>query len=150
MRVTKALKILFSNESAESSDKSELKIQDNAAQILGIFQRDGRLIDFLMEDISQFSDEQVGAAVRDVHKGCANALKEYFSIVPVIDKPENSEIPTEAVNAKEVKIIGNAATKTSKTGILRHQGWKLAENKLPQLNPDKTSDIIKQAEIEIE
>ena len=41
---------------------------DGAVQILSILQRDSRLIDFLMEDVSAYSDEQVGAAVRDVQQ----------------------------------------------------------------------------------
>jgi hypothetical protein len=46
-------------------------VSDRALQILALLQRDGRLIDFLMEDIRAYGDAQVGAAVRDVHAGCA-------------------------------------------------------------------------------
>ena len=35
---------------------------DGALQTWGILQRDARLVDFLMEDISAYSDDQVGAA----------------------------------------------------------------------------------------
>src|SRR4051812_9875585 len=41
-----------------------------AAQMLALLQRDGRLIDFLMEDVAPYADAQVGAAVRSVHAGC--------------------------------------------------------------------------------
>ena len=43
-------------------------------QILSILQRDARLVDFLMEDISAYSDEQVGAAVRDVQEQSRQSL----------------------------------------------------------------------------
>jgi hypothetical protein len=42
--------------------------------MLGILQREGRLIDFLEEDVASFTDAQIGAAVRDIHKGCKKAL----------------------------------------------------------------------------
>ena len=37
-------------------------------RLLSILQRDGRLIDFLDEDISAYADDQIGAAVRNIHK----------------------------------------------------------------------------------
>ena len=53
---------------------------DGALQILGILQRDSRLIDFLMEDISAYSDDQVGAAVRDLHQQCRDSLGRYLRL----------------------------------------------------------------------
>ena len=35
---------------------------DGALQMLGILQRDSRLIDFLQEDIAGYADDQIGAA----------------------------------------------------------------------------------------
>src|SRR6187200_700467 len=46
----------------------EVRTSDGALQMLSILQRDARLIDFLMEDISGYSDDQVGAAVRSLHE----------------------------------------------------------------------------------
>src|SRR4051794_37026728 len=37
-------------------------------QLLAILQREGRLVDFLMEDLQGIPDAQVGAAVREVHQ----------------------------------------------------------------------------------
>jgi hypothetical protein len=37
---------------------------------LGLLQERGRLVDFLMEDITSYDDAQVGAAARVVHQGC--------------------------------------------------------------------------------
>ena len=63
---------------------------DGALQILGILQRDSRLIDFLMEDIRAYSDDQVGAAVRDLHEQCRDSLNRYLQSGPVIDGVEGS------------------------------------------------------------
>ena len=54
----------------EARVESRVENTDRAAQILAILQRDGRFVDFLMEDLGAYSNEQVGAAVRDVHRGC--------------------------------------------------------------------------------
>ena len=63
---------------------------DGALQILAILQRDSRLIDFLMEDISSYSDDQVGAAVRSLHDQCREALDRYIQLAPVIDGVEGT------------------------------------------------------------
>ena len=52
----------------------------SAAQLLAVLQRDGRLIDFLMEDVITYADAQIGAAVRNVHAGCRQALQKYVRV----------------------------------------------------------------------
>src|SRR5690606_38389504 len=51
-----------------------------ATQLLAVLQRDGRLVDFLMEDIAPYGDAQVGAAVRSVHAGCRQVLEQYVTL----------------------------------------------------------------------
>jgi len=47
---------------------------DRAVQMLALLQREGRLIDFVLEDLTAYSDAQIGAAARDVHAGCHRVL----------------------------------------------------------------------------
>jgi len=47
---------------------------------LAILQEKGRLVDFLMDDITAYDDAQVGAAARVIHQGCKAALQEHFKI----------------------------------------------------------------------
>ena len=47
-------------------------------------------MDFLQEDVTQYADEDVGAAARVVHTGCRTVLTEYLTIVPVRDETEGS------------------------------------------------------------
>ncbi|MBV8904574.1 MAG: DUF2760 domain-containing protein, partial [Acidobacteriia bacterium] len=49
------------------------KPSDGALQILSIMQRDSRLLDFLMEDLSSYTDDQIGAAVRELHDQCRDS-----------------------------------------------------------------------------
>src|SRR5205807_3544888 len=44
-------------------------------RMLALLQREGRLLDFLMEDISAAPDAQVGFGVREMHRKCQAALK---------------------------------------------------------------------------
>jgi len=52
---------------ADASDSGAL---DRAVQMLALLQRDGRLVDFLEEDVSSYPDGQLGAAVRTIHSSC--------------------------------------------------------------------------------
>ena len=64
--------------------------------MLGILQRDGRLLDFLSEDISGFSDADVGAAARLVHDGCKKVVSDYLELAPVRSEEEGDTVTVEA------------------------------------------------------
>jgi Domain of unknown function (DUF2760) len=121
---------------------------DGAVQILAVLQRDARLIDFLMEDISGFPDEQVGAAVRDVQTQARETLARYLRLEPVIDSVEGVFTKAEGLDAAEVKFIGNVpASGKAPGGLLRHKGWKAAKIDLPQTTPGA---VLAPAELEVE
>lgn len=128
------------------------KPSDGALQMLGILQRDARLIDFLMEDISAYSDDQVGAAVRPLHEQSRATLSKYVRFSPVIDGVEGTVAKASAAGgAQGVKFIGNVpAGPPPKEGTLRHRGWKAQSIELPQIGGKQDLSIIAPAEIEIE
>ncbi len=132
----------------------EVKHADGALQLLGILQRDARLVDFLMEDIGAYSDDQVGAAVRTLHEQCGAVLKRCFTLTPVIDGVEGVYTKSEAAGAhakQGLKFIGNVpAEGRAPGGILRHKGWKAADVDLPKVSPAVNLSIISPAEIEVE
>lgn len=124
---------------------------DGALQILGILQRDSRLIDFLMEDIAAYSDDQVGAAVRDLHQQCRDSLTRYLRLAPVIDAVEGSPTKLETNDPSVVKLLGNVpANGKASSGLLRHKGWKADKIDLPPLPPGSNAAVIAPAEVEIE
>ena len=121
---------------------------DGAVQILAILQRDARLVDFLMEDISGYADEQVGAAVRDVQSQARESLGRYLLLEPVIDAVEGTFTKTEGLDANQIKLIGNVpASGKAPGGLLRHKGWKASKVDLPQAAP---GSVLAPAELEIE
>lgn len=132
----------------------EVKPSDGALQFLGILQRDARLVDFLMEDISAYSDDQVGAAVRTLHEQCGTALKRCVTLAPIIDGVEGTYTKSDAAGslAKQgLKFIGNVpAEGRAPGGTLRHKGWKSTAVDLPKVNSSVNLNIIAPAEIEVE
>lgn len=121
---------------------------DGAVQILSVLQRDARLVDFLMEDISAYSDEQVGAAVRDVQQQSRQTLERYLKLQPVIDGVEGDFTKTTGLEVSQIKLVGNVPpTGKAHGGLLRHKGWKAEKVDLPKLPP---GNILAPAEIEVE
>ena len=127
-----------------------LRISDGALQILSILQRDSRLIDFIMEDISAYTDDQVGAAVRGLHDQSREALGRYVTLAPVIDSVEGTYAKTPGGDPTAVKFIGNVPAGTPAGGVLRHKGWRATKVDLPTLPARQDAAIIAPAEIEIE
>jgi hypothetical protein len=124
---------------------------DGALQILGILQRDARLIDFLMEDISAYSDDQVGAAARSLHEQSRDSLNRYLRLAPVIDGVEGSFTKLDSNDPATVKLLGNVPVNgKAPGGVLRHKGWKAEKIDLPPIVPGSSSIVIAPAEIEIE
>ena len=119
-----------------------------AIQILGILQRDARLVDFLMEDIAAYSDDQVGAAVRDVHAQSRQALERYLRLQPVIDGVEGTFTKAQGLDAGALKFVGKVPPSgTAPGGVLRHKGWKAEKVDLPETG---LSNVLAPAELEIE
>jgi hypothetical protein len=123
---------------------------DGALQFLGILQRDSRLVDFLMEDIHSYSDDQVGAAVRELHDQCRDTVARYVTLQPVIDGVEGTFAKAPSSDANIVKLVGNVPAKPPSGGTLRHKGWRAAKIDLPALAAQQDAAILAPAEIEIE
>ncbi len=127
-----------------------VKTSDGALQLLGILQRDSRLVDFLMEDISGYDDSQIGAAVRELHDQCRDAVGRYVKLEPVIDGVEGTFAKATSTDPNVVKFVGNVPAKPPAGGTLRHKGWRAAKVDLPALGSKQDATIIAPAEIEIE
>ncbi len=136
---------------AAPSAKPGAQPSDGALQILGILQRDARLVDFLMEDITGYSDEQVGAAVRNLHEQCRQSLERYVKLEPLIDGVEGTFTRAGATDPAAVKFLGKVPAKgRPEGGVLRHRGWRASRADFPALNPQQDVAILAPAEIEIE
>ena len=119
---------------------------------LAILQQRGRLVDFLMEDITTYDDAQVGAAARVVHEGCKSALREHFEIRSVREENEGSSVTIPAgYAADEYRLVGSIRGAGPFSGALVHRGWKTEGVKLPRIvrvDPDRLPAIAP-AEVEL-
>jgi Domain of unknown function (DUF2760) len=142
---------------AEAAKPMPVPIAGNQAEaeivsFLATLQGRGRLVDFLMEDITTYDDAQVGAVARVVHEGCKAALREHFEIRSVRDENEGSPVTIPVgYAADEYRLIGNIRGPGPFSGTLVHRGWKTEWVKLPRVvrvNADRLPTIAP-AEVEL-
>ncbi|XXX74269.1 DUF2760 domain-containing protein [Sorangium sp. So ce134] len=122
----------------------------SALQLLSLLQREGRLVDFLEQDIASFGDADVGVAARMVHEGCRKALRGHAKLAPVRREEEGAKVTLEAgYNPSEIKLIGNVSGSAPYRGVLRHRGWRADELSLPTPVAGHDASIIAPAEVEL-
>jgi len=123
---------------------------DAAVQLLGLLQREGRLVDFLREDIQPYDDSQIGAAVRTIHQACRQVLTEHLTLEPVLNGQEGDEvtIPTD-FDPSAIRLTGNVSGEPPFRGALRHAGWRAVQVKLPAQPSGQNPKIVAPAEVEI-
>ena len=142
--------VLKGNEKAKKIENILSESPHEGIQVLSLLQREGRLIDFLQEDISAYSDYQIGAAVRTVHEGCKKALEDILVVEPIRDEPEGNTVTVEqGVNPSVIRLSGYVVGDPPFTGILKHHGWKISSIHLPDLVKGQDPTVIAPAEIEV-
>jgi len=134
----------------DSSDDCDAAV----VQLMARLQDKGRLIDFVMDDISAYDDESVGAAARIVHQGCCEVVADYFSIAPVHDGEEMEEIRLEQdYDSNHYRLIGQVPDTPPYEGQVLHRGWKTTSVKRPKMadvaEVPSLKEVIAPAEVEI-
>jgi hypothetical protein len=123
---------------------------DRAVQMLALLQRDGRLIDFLAENVSGYPDEQLGGAVRTIHETCRQALDQYVKLEPILNSEEDQPVTVPAgFDPAAIKLIGNVVGEPPVRGLLRHKGWRVKEVNLPPLSQAAGRMVVAPAEVEL-
>ena len=134
----------------EEAEEAPSESFDRAVQMLALLQRDGRLIDFLAEDVAPYPDTQLGAAVRTVHERCRQVLERYLKLEPVITSEEDQPVTVQAgFDPASIKLIGNVTGKLPLQGLLRHRGWRATQVNLPSLPEGEGRSVVAPAEVEI-
>lgn len=124
--------------------------RSEALTLLAALQREARLVDFLQEPIADYSDAQVGAAVRDIHRQCAQLLQRMFALAPLAEAAEGDviEVPS-GFDAARFHLTGNVSGQPPFRGTLCHHGWAATRCELPSWKGDATAAMIV-APIEVE
>ncbi len=138
-------------EAKNVSAKDSLEINQRLyLHLISVLQRDGRLLDFLAEDLNNYEDHQIGAAVRNIHENCKNIIYKYLKPSAVIDQKEGQEVDIpKNFDINSIKLTGNVGTQPPFHGILRHKGWQVNRLELPLLTPGQNPHILAPAEVEI-
>jgi len=123
---------------------------DAALQLLGLLQKEARFIDFIKEDITAFSDADIGVAARVVHEGCNKAINEHFTLDAIRNEQEGSKVTLqEGFDAATVRLTGNIVGSAPFTGTLVHKGWRVTNIRLPKLTLGHNAAIVAPAEVEL-
>jgi len=135
----------------EKPRKSDAVAQrEGALALLGLLQREGRLVDFLRESLDGHGDADIGAAARDVHRGCKKALDQVFALEPVMPGAENDKVTVpKGFDPAEVRLIGEAKGEPPFAGTMRHHGWRATSATLPTLADGVDRAVIAPAEVEV-
>jgi hypothetical protein len=124
--------------------------KDGALALLALLQREGRLVDFLQEPLDGFSDADIGAAARDVHRGCRKVIEQHLSLEPVMPGAEEERVSVpRGFDPAEIRLIGEARGEPPLRGTLRHHGWRVVDARLPALADGVDRAVIAPAEVEL-
>jgi hypothetical protein len=147
-------KVLTDPDYAQKVESLDAPVAPSAVdlRVLAILQRDGRLVDFLRENLDGYTDAQIGAAVRDIHRGCRKALDQYLTLEPILPGTEDSEVTIEAgFDPNRIRLTGNVQGAPPFRGILKHPGWRVNAVQLPARLGDRDggADVIAPAEVQL-
>lgn len=124
--------------------------KEGALALLSLLQREGRLVDFLREGLDDYSDADIGAAVRDIHRGCSKVIAEHFVMEAVMPGEEEARVVVPVgFDPGEVRLVGKVSGQPPFKGTLRHHGWRVLEVKLPTLTDGVDRRVVAPAEVEV-
>jgi hypothetical protein len=129
----------------------KLPARNDAVALLAALQREGRFVDFIQEPLGGYTDAQVGAVARDVHRDCAAAVQRMFAIGPAVAEPENAEVELPAgFDPGRWRLTGNVTGGPPFRGRLVHPGWEAKTCDLPTWSGTPASArVIAPAEVEL-
>jgi len=119
-------------------------------RMLAILQAESRLVDFLLEDIQGATDQQIGQAVREVHKKAQAALKQHAVIDTVLAAAEgDTTTVAKGFDPSAIRVVGNVTGEPPFTGAVQHPGWRVKELKV-QPPPEGADEFVLQpAEVQV-
>ncbi len=125
--------------------------RSEAVTLLAALQREARFVDFIKEPLDGYSDAQIGAAARDVHRDCGKVLDRLFAIRAIDSQEEGSTLEVPAgFDAGRYRLTGNVAGNPPFRGRLVHHGWEAGEVQLPEWSgTPQSARVIAPIEVEL-
>jgi hypothetical protein len=126
------------------------KVHAAGLAVLALLQREGRLIDFLQEDVAGFSDAEIGGAARVVHAGSRKVIAQYLTLEPVLKDAEGASVTVPAgFDAERIRLTGNVAGQPPFRGTLKHHGWAATSVRFPAVSATLDPRVVAPAEVEL-
>ncbi len=125
--------------------------RSEAIALLETLQREARLVDFIKEPIDTYTDTQIGAAVREIHRDCGTVFERLFAIRPILLETEGSQVEIAAdCDAGRIRLTGNVTGERPPRGKLMHHGWEAQHCELPEwTGSDGAANVLAPAEVEV-
>ena len=141
---------LAGQKAAEAKPAGPAKPSGAPLRFLALLQREARLVDFLLEDVQAYSDAQIGAAVRDIHRKARQALQEHLVLEPILpgQEGEKATVPP-GFDPSAVRLTGNVTGQPPFNGTLQHHGWRVKEIKLAPPAAGQDEFVLTPAEVEL-
>jgi hypothetical protein len=125
------------------------KPSGEALRLLAILQRESRLVDFLMDDLSRSDDAQIAAALRDLQPKARAALEKHVQLEPILPEGQDTvEVPA-GFDPSAIQLIGNVSGQPPFRGTLNHPGWRVRELNIPPLPKGYDEFVIAPAQVEL-
>jgi len=128
--------------------------RSEALTLLAALQREGRLVDFLREDLGGATDAQIGAVARDLQRDCRAAVERFFALAPLSEQAEGSLIELPAgYDAAQYHILGGAKPATgceqesdglnaAVCGVVLHPGWRATKCDVPTFTGPESGHLV--------
>jgi uncharacterized protein DUF2760 len=135
---------------AEAPKKKE-PARSDALSLLAVLQREARFVDFIKEPLAEYTDAQIGAAVRGVHKDCAAVLDRVFAVASLRAESEGADVEVPAgFDPAQFRLVGNVPDRAPIRGKLCHAGWRATKCDVPQWSGrDESALVIAPCEVEL-
>lgn len=126
------------------------KRSGEALRLLTLLQREGRVLDFFLEDISAATDDQIGAGVRELHRKAQTVLKDHLTLEPIISSNEDDIVEVKSpFDPSAIRLTGNVTGSPPFRGRLIHRGWRVKDFRLPAPPEGVDEFVVAPAEVEL-
>jgi hypothetical protein len=125
--------------------------RSEAVTLLAALQREARFVDLVKEPLDSYSDDQIGAAARNVLRDCATVLDRFFDLKPVVGQAEGESLEVPAgYDPARFRVVGNVGGAPPFQGRVVHSGWQAGVVNLPAwTGSNDSAKVVAPAEVEV-
>jgi Domain of unknown function (DUF2760) len=149
--IEEAAKVEIQKPEPKKPPAPKAPVRSEALTLLATLQREARFVDFVKEPLAGYSDAQIGAVARDIHRDCGAVLDRVFSIARVFTQEEGAEVEVpEGFDAGRYRLTGNVVGEPPFCGRLVHHGWEATKVELPAWSgTESAARIVAPVEVEL-